>query len=317
MAASYGLGSLLSIDDLLWCASRLGPEDSVWIPETWGMECFSIMSAVAHRSRCRTIGSSVVNVYSRSPATLAMGAATMDDISGGRFILGLGASSRAMVEGFHGYGYDMPLRRVREAVEIVRLALGGERIDHAGQAFRTRGFSLLVRPRRRIPIYLAAVNQNMARLAWDVADGVILYLRPPQEMRETIRRMQQKRRIRTVCQVITAASPDAEDAYRRARATLAFYVSVGKVYRDFLTRHGYAREARAIREEYARGGLSAASGMVPDRMLRDLTACGTPEECGSHIRTIADAGVDEPVMQFNPVGDDVRESFRLLAGALG
>jgi alkanesulfonate monooxygenase SsuD/methylene tetrahydromethanopterin reductase-like flavin-dependent oxidoreductase (luciferase family) len=308
---SYGLGSLLSIDELMRCASQVGPDDSVWIPETWGMECMGVISAVSQRSACRRIGSSILNVYSRSPAALAMGAATLDTLSGGRFVLGLGASSPAIVGGLHGMEYEKPVRRVRECVEIIRMALGGGRIDYAGEVYNLRGFSLLVRPpRERVPVYLAAVNPKMMRLAWEVADGVILYLRPPGEIRDTLRAMG-GRRIKVACQIITAVSRDARAAYDRARRTLAFYVSVGAVYREFLAAHGYAEQTSSIHSEYRRGGLEAARGAVPDAMLHSLTACGTPRECAAAIERFAAAGVNEPILQFNPVGD-VSESFDLL-----
>ena len=314
--ASYSLGSLLGIDELMGCASRVDPDDSIWIPETWGMECMGMISAVSQRSPCRRIGSSILNVYSRSPAALAMGAATLDTLSGGRFVLGLGASSPAIVGGLHGMAYERPVRRVRECVEIVRMALEGGRIDYAGEVYNLRGFTLMVRPpRRRVPIYLAAVNPRMMRLAWEVADGVLLYLRPPGEIRSTLRAMG-GRRISVACQIITAVSRDAPAAYERARRTLAFYVSVGAVYREFLAAHGYAEQTRSIHSEYVRGGLEAARRAVPDAMLHSLTACGTPRECADTIEKFAAAGIDEPILQFNPVGD-VSESFQLLRRVSG
>ena len=313
---SYGLGSLLGVDELMRCASQVGPDDSVWIPETWGMECMGMISAVAQKSPCRRIGSSILNVYSRSPAALAMGAATLDALSGGRFVLGLGASSPAIVRGLHGMEYERPVRRVRECVEIVRMALEGRRIDYAGEVYDLRGFSLLVKPPRgSVPVYLAAVNPRMMRLAWEVADGVILYLRPPGEIRDTLRTMGD-RRIGVACQIITAVSRDAPAAYERARRTLAFYVSVGAIYREFLAAHGYAEQTRSIHSEYRRGGLGAARRAVPDTMLHSLTACGTPRECAATIEEFSAAGVDEPILQFNPVGD-VSESFELLRRVSG
>ena len=311
MGASYGLGSLLGIRDLMRCASQTSEDDTVWIPETWGMDAVGMMSAVSQVSSCR-LGSSILNVYSRSPASLAMVSATLDTLTGGRFVLGLGASSRAIVAGLHGMEYDRPLQRVRECVRIVRLALGGGRIDHSGQIYKTGGFSLLIKPTcPRPPVYLAAVNPRMMRLAWEVADGVILYLRPPAEICSTIRDMQTGRRIHVACQIITAVSRDAHAARERARRTLAFYVSVGEVYRQFLAKHGYAEQTAAIRGAYRKGGLRAAGGAVPDTMLRDLTACGTPEECRASLERFTAAGVDEPILQFNPVGDTM-ESFELL-----
>lgn len=316
MAVSVSLGSLLGIQDLLWCASRLESRDSVWIPETWGMECFGVMSAVAKDSRCRTIGSSIINVYSRSPAAIAMGAATIDTISGGRFILGLGASSPAIVGNLHGLAYDKPIKRISECIDIVRLALGGNTIQYDGEIFQLRGFSLLVEPPRDIiPIFIAAVNPAMVRLAWRKADGVIFYLRPASEIASTLPAMQQKRRIRTACQIITVVSEDVEAAKERGRRTLAFYVSVGDIYARFLAGHGYPQEVSAIREGYRTGGLDAAVSSIPDIMLSEMTACGTPKECRRTLARYTHAGITDVIAQFNPVGD-VHESFELFCEVL-
>ncbi len=312
MGASYGLGSLLSIDDLIWCASSLSSEDSVWIPETWGMEGFAVLAAVSQRSRCHTIGSSILNVYSRSPAVLAMGTATLDTLSGGRFILGLGASSPAIVTGLHGSKYVQPVQRVREHVQIIRQYLSGDRIDYDGDIYQLQGFSLMVKPPRiRVPIYLAAVNQRMVDLTWEIADGIIFYLRPIAEMAHIIKTMQQGRHIHVACQIITAISEDAEMAYQRARRTLAFYISVGQVYREFLASNGYKDQTERIFDEYKTFGLRNVAKLVPDDMLHALTACGTPSECKATLDAFRKAGVDEPILQFNPTGD-IHDSFRLL-----
>ena len=301
----------MGIKDLLWCASHTDTDDSVWIPETWGMDAVSMVSAVSQRTSCR-LGTSILNVYSRSPANLAMATATMDTLCEGQFVLGLGASSPAIVKGLHGIEYDRPLRRVRESVDIVRLALSGHRIDYEGQTRTLEGFTLLIRSTRpNIPVYLAAVNPAMMRLAWEVADGAILYLRPDWEIQDTLHTMQAGRRIQVACQLITAVSPDSEDACRRARRTLAFYISVGSIYRKFLAAHGYAEQVNDIRAEYQRRGLTAAQDMVPDIMLHSLAVCGTLSECRSSLERFVCAGVDEPILQFNPVGD-VCDSFRLL-----
>ena len=316
MPVSISLGSLLGIKDLLWCASQIDYDDSVWIPETWGMECFGVVSAVACNSRCRTIGSSVINVYSRSPAVIAMGAATADTISDGRLILGLGSSSPAIVENLHGQPFDKPMSRVSEYVDIIREILSGDTIGHTGDMFNLQGFRLLIQPpRKKIPIYLAAVNHRMVRLAWRKADGVIFYLRPPSEMTNTIRQMQKSRRIQTTCQVITAVSGDAKAAVRRARQTLAFYISVGRIYREFLASCGYDTAVRNIYSGYRQGGLASAASRVPDTMIRDLTVCGTPEQCSMSLERLRSSGIDDIIVQFNPVGE-VRKSFADLMAML-
>lgn len=192
------------------------------------------------------------------------------------------------------------------------------RVDHDGGMFSLGGFALLARPvRDSIPIYLAAVGERMVELAWDVADGVIFYLRPPAEIRRTVSAMRARaggRRFDVACQVVAAVSDDAEAALARAKKTLAFYVSVGDAYGRFLGRSGYASEVAAVRSEYERGGLGAAARALPDRMASDLAVHGTAEECRRGIERFAAAGVDQPIVQFNPVGP-VAESFRAALGA--
>ncbi len=317
MGLSYSLGSLLSIRDVMYCVDALGesPPDTIWIPETWGVEGFAMLAAVSQRTRSK-IGSSIINIYSRSPALISMGAVTVDTLSGGRLVLGLGAGSRPIVEDLHGYAFERPVQRMREYVGIIRDATAGREISHNGEIFKLGGFSLRARPaRERIPIYLAAVNQKMVELAWELGDGVIFYLRPPGEMRHTISRMQAKRRIGTACQIITAVSEDAEAALRRAKSTIAFYVSVGSIYRKFLAANGYAGQTQKILGAFRGQGQEAAAEAVPDAMAGDLAIHGTPAECRERLCRFTDAGIDMPIIQFNPVGDDVAESFRTVRDA--
>lgn len=312
MRHGFSLGSLLSISDVQDCldAMKSREPDAVWIPETWGMENFAMLSVAASRTRTAKIGSSIINIYSRTPSLVGMGAVTVDALSGGRLILGLGASSPQIVSDFHGCGYDDPLGRMREFVNVVRLVMSGRPVDHDGPVFCLHGFRLLLKPcREAVPIYLAAVNRRMMDLAWETGDGVILYLRPRAEMKETIRRMQYGRKIDVACQIITAISEDADAARTRGKKTLAFYIAVGDIYRKFLAENGYRSQADAILEEYRRGGLAGIHNHVDDAMLDDLAACGTPDEVASGISGFVDAGVQMPIMQFNPVGS---RSFQLL-----
>ena len=181
MRIGCSLGSLLSVDQVLDCSKIISKTnlDSIWIPETWGMENFSMLSAVSNVTASQQIGSSIINIYSRSPTTIAMGAATVDALSNGRLILGLGTSSVPIVETFHGYKFEKPLQRMREYLEIIRLALSGAQINYSGIFFNLKNFTLLIKPKRKsIPIYVAAINKKMMDFAWDQGDGVIFYLRP-------------------------------------------------------------------------------------------------------------------------------------------
>jgi alkanesulfonate monooxygenase SsuD/methylene tetrahydromethanopterin reductase-like flavin-dependent oxidoreductase (luciferase family) len=314
MRIACSLGSMLSVNHVLECSEILSKTnvDTIWIPETWGMENFSMLSAVSNKTITQKIGSSIINIYSRSPAVIAMGASTVDTLSNGRLILGLGTSSFPVVETFHGYKFEKPVQRMREYVEIIRLVLSGKKIDYAGEIFNLKNFTLLIKPKREsIPIYLAAVNQKMVDLTWDVGDGVIFYLRPINEMKETITKMQSKKKIDVTCQIITCVAEDSDVAIERAKKTLAFYVSVGKVYREFLAKNGFKNETSNIFDEFKKSGLSSNYKLVPDSMIQALCISGTPEECKKQLQNFYETGINLPIIQFNPVGD-VSESFELL-----
>ena len=318
MKLSYSLGSLLSIEDLLTCAQKLSRCDieALWVPETWGMENFAMLSAVSQKIDSAKIGSSIINIYSRSPVLIAMGAATIDTISSKRLILGLGTSSIPIVQDLHGQRFEKPLRRMQEYVEVIRLALSGKKIDYAGEIFSLKGFTLLIKPPRQdIPIYLAAINQKMVELTWKIADGAIFYLRPISEMKKTIAKMQSKRRIDVACQFITCISNDAKKAKERAKKTVAFYVSVGEIYRRFLAENGFRSEVAGIHEEYLKSGFKSNHEMVTDHMLESLTICGLPSQAKEQLARIYDAGITHPIIQFNPIGN-INESFDLLTSTL-
>lgn len=318
MRIAYSLGSLLSVDEILECSkilSKYNP-DSIWIPETWGMEGLSMLTAVSHIVKNSKIGSSIINIYSRTPSLIAMGAATLDTLSNGRLILGLGTSSESIVQEWHGLEFSQPVQRMREYVEIIRLIISGNKVNYDGKLFHIKNFTLLIKPtRKKIPIYLAAINQKMVELTWDVADGVIFYLRPISKLQDTIQKMQSRRKIDVSCQFITCMSEDENQAIERAKKTLAFYISVGKIYRDFLAKNGFAKEIHDIYNEYKKSGLRTNYKMVSNNLLDALTICGTPEDCKKKLGKFVRTGVSLPIIQFNPIGE-VTKSFKLLVSTL-
>ncbi len=245
-----------------------------------------------------------------------MNAATIDALSNGRLILGLGTSSKAIVEEWHGLEFDQPLQRMSEYIAIIRQIISGNKVNYNGNFFHLRNFGLLIKPvRKEIPIYIAAINQKMTDLTWSVGDGVIFYLRPVEEMQYTISRMQKKRKIDVACQLITCVSDDAEEAITRAKKTISFYVSVGKIYREFLAKNGYEKETGEIFGEYKKSGLGGTHNFVSDAMANSLSIYGTPNEIPKKIKQFVKTGIDLPILQFNPIGD-VSESFKLLVSAL-
>jgi len=314
MRLSYSLGSLLTVEQVLACSRKLNElkPDIIWIPETWGMENFSMLSMASRENSFSKIGSSIVNIYSRSPSLIAMGAATVDTISNKRLVLGLGTSSQPLVEDFHGDKFESPLKRMKEYVEIIRLILSGKTINYSGEIFSLKNFSLLIKPPRdSIPIYLAAVNQKMVELTWEIADGVIFYLRPKSEIKSTLAKMQNQKKIDSTLQIITCVNDDSEKAIVRAKKTLAFYVSVGKIYREFLASNGFENETKNIFEEYEKNGLESNYELVPESMVSELCIAVTPDECKTQLLQFRETGIDLPIIQFNPT-DNVEDSFNLV-----
>ncbi|MDH5665919.1 MAG: LLM class flavin-dependent oxidoreductase [Nitrosopumilus sp.] len=307
------MGSLLSIDEVLQCSEIISKTDTdaIWVPETWGMENFSMLGAVSAKTTTQKIGSSIINIYSRSPSTIAMGAVTTDTLSNGRLIIGLGTSSMPIVESFHGYKFEKPIQRMKEYVDIIRLVTSGESANYDGKIFKLKNFTLLIKPKRKkIPIYLAAINEKMVNLAWDIGDGVIFYLRPVNEMKQTIAKMQSKKKIDVTCQLITCVSEDSEEAVKRAKKTVAFYISVGNIYREFLAKNGFQNETSNIFEEFQKSGFKSNHELVTDSMLQSLTISGTSEECKVQLTNFIDAGIEQPILQFNPIGETMN-SFKL------
>ena len=315
MRIACSLGSLLTINEVLQCSEIISntKTDTIWVPETWGMENFSMLGAVSSKTDSQKIGSSIINIYSRSPSTIAMGAATVDTLSKGRLVLGLGTSSIPIVESFHGDKFERPVQRMKEYVEIIRLALSGKKINYDGDIFKLNNFALLIKPQRKeIPIYVASINKKMVDLAWEIGNGVIFYLRPLKEMKETITKMQSKKKIDVSCQLITCVSENSEEAIQRAKKTIAFYISVGGIYRNFLAKNGYQAETSNIFEEFKKTGFQTNHELVTSAMVKSLAICGTSDECKDQLNNFVDVGIDQPILQFNPIGK-TDESFKLFA----
>ena len=309
---AFNPGSLLSMREVLSFA-RLADKnkriDSLWIPESWGRESFASLGALSQITRSVRLGTAIINIYSRTPAAIAMAATTIDMLSGNRTIIGLGASTPAIVENFHGIKFEKPVARMREYVKCLKAMLRGEKVNHKGTYVRVKDFKLMYKPKRdRIPIFIGCVNSNMLSLACDIADGVLLYLRPLQELRDTVLRIKSavkdNEAFEIACIFICAVSNrEPEKARARAAKTLAFYIAVGKYYRKFLCENGFQSETEQIASEYWRNGLESASGFIPRAMLNSLTVCGTADECKKSLARFMSAGITLPIIQINPIGD--------------
>jgi 5,10-methylenetetrahydromethanopterin reductase len=313
----YSLGPLLSMSDVLVCAKLADQHqnvDSLWLPESWGRESFATLGAISQITNRVKLGTSIISIYARTPATVAMACTTLDMLSDNRTIVGLGASTPAIVENWHGLKFDRPIGRMKEYIECLRLMVKGEKVKYTGRYFRINDFRLLHRPQReRVPILVAAVNKKMLSVASSLGDGALLYLRPLQELKRTCNELRQATRgknFEIASSFICALSnKDPEKARNRAAKTLAFYIAVGRYYAKFLAENGFNNEVEQITAEYLKSGPEDAARLVSDRMLSSLVICGSSEECRTSLSEFVSAGITLPILQVNPV-DTLESSFR-------
>ena len=308
---AYNLGSLLSAQEVLRFAKLADNKpnvDSLWVPESWGREAFVSLGALSQVTTKVKLGTSILSIYARSPATTAMGATTLDMLSKNGIIIGLGASTPILVESWHGLKFENPIPRMREYIECLTQMIKGENVNYTGNYFKVKNFKLLYKPKReRIPIFIAAVNKNMISLACDLADGILLYLRPIEELKKTISQIianTSNKSFETACVIICSVSnKEPEKARERAAKTLAFYVAVGEYYNRFLSSNGFRTEVEQISSEYRQAGLNRASKFVSEKMLDSITVCGNSEECIKSLDKFISAGISLPIIQINPIGD--------------
>jgi 5,10-methylenetetrahydromethanopterin reductase len=313
----FSLGTLLSIDEILRfsrLANGYKNVHSLWVPETWGREAFSTLGAISQVAHQPKLGTAILNIYSRTPSTIAMGGITLDILSGNRTLMGLGVSTSAIIEDWHGLAFNKPLARMREMVALLRLIWMGNQVSFKGDFFSVSNFKLLhPSPRRSIPIFLAAVNPLMIALSLSVADGILLYLRPFDELRSTVHKIRReiRRPFELASAFICSISDEHPDRARlRAAKTLAFYVSVGVYYRKLISNSGFTNETDTIVEEYNKRGLDAASRIVSDKFLDEIAICGDSEQGRRSMQRFISAGITLPILQINPVeGDDSQKSF--------
>jgi len=310
--------SLFNTQDILEFARQLDnkPVHSIWIPESWGREAFVMLGAIASLTSKIKLGTSIVSMFSRSPATTAMAASTLDNLSRNRTIIGIGASTPVLAENWHGIKFELPLKRMKEYVICFKTITSGGTINFDGNFFKLKNLKIMhPSTRKQIPVFLGAVNSGMIKLATDIADGIILYLRPLDEIKETVQHVgsitsRKSKNFEISCVFITAISnKDPDLARSRAAKTLAFYVAVGKYYNEFLSSHGFKNEVELITEDYQINGAENIHNLVTDRMLDSLTIYGTVDDCIRSLKRFISTGISLPILQVNPVKDN-SESIR-------
>ena len=289
-------------------AERTG-YDHVWLPETWGRDAVTTLAVLAERTEEVGIGASILPVYSRSPALVGQTAATLAELSGGRFRLGLGPSGPAVIAGWHGASFDRPLRRTREYVEIVRQVLSGDPVEYDGDIFSLSGLRLRCEPPDDPPsIDAAGLSPKSVELAGRFADGWHAIVFTPQGLEERLADFrrgadlggQDPEGLRVTLSLTCCGLSDRERARELAREHVGFYVgAMGTYYRESLARQGYEEEANAIAAAWGSGDRERALSLITDDLLDDVSAAGTPEEALETVeRFEAVDGVDRVAVSF-------------------
>jgi len=253
-----------------------------------------------------------------------MAAATVDDLSGGRFILGIGSSHKVQVEAEHGVLYAKPLTRTRETVEIVRALLRDGRVEYRGETIRIDGFDLWFAPRRReIPIYLSSVFEKMTELCGEIGDGLILTrstLRTAAQVRQWLaagaaRAGRDPSRIAVTSLLPTVVAESRPEAFAALRPGLAFYAGFFPRYNRLMAEHGFAEEAAAIAAAWVKGDRDSAERAASDAMIDASSVAGTAEDCRERIEAYRQSGIDLPILSPFARGPGAKARFEAVIRA--
>lgn len=301
--------------------------DTVWVAEAYGFDSPTLMGYLAARTETVEIGSAILNVFSRTPALIAQTAAGLDNVSGGRAVLGLGASGPQVVEGWHGVPYDRPLARTRETVEIVRQALRREPLTHDGvitlplPADHGTGLGkplkMLTRPERAsVPIWVASLGPRSVAATAEYADGWLPILYAPELAAgvwgEALARGKAERPadlgpLQVAAGGLVAIGEDVKGLLDRARPDFALYIGgMGargrNFYNDLVRDYGYEQEAERIQDLYLAGDRAAAAALVPTDLLEMCNLVGPESWVRERIAAFAESGVTH--LSVVPVSDD-------------
>ena len=287
--------------------------DSVWAAEAYGSDAATVLAWLAGQTERIRIGSAIFQMPARSPAMTAMTAATLDHISSGRFMLGIGSSGPQVAEGWHGQRFAKQLQRTREYVEIVRKALARERLEHEGEAYTLplpdgpgKALKLMIAPvQERIPIYIAAIGPKNTQLTGEIADGWIPTFFSPEHVDESRKLLEEgaARAGRTLDDSFDIAptvnfriDDDLDRARDSMRPFIALYVGgMGSREKNFynalVCRYGFEEAAKEIQDLYLDGKKDAAAAAIPPELIDTISLVGPKDAVGERLGAYRDAGV--------------------------
>lgn len=317
-------------------AERLG-YDSVWTAEAYGSDAATILGWLAQATSQIKLGSAIFQMPGRSAAMTAMTAATLDQLSGGRMLLGIGSSGPQVAEGWHGQRFGRQLQRTREYIAVVRMALARERLEFHGETLELplpdgpgKALKLTIAPvQERIPIFLAAIGPKNTTLAAEVADGWIPTLFSPEHVSEFRPLLEEGftragpgkgfEAFEIAPTVNVFVSDDTESARDAMRPYIALYVGgMGSrkqnFYNSLVQRYGFEAAAKQVQDLYLEGKRDEAMAALPAELIDTVSLCGPREAVRERLAVFRDAGVG--TLMISPMAwnfQDRRDQLRLVA----
>lgn len=304
---------LNAIPELAQLAEKHG-FDCAWGGEANNKDPTVMLSAMAAVTKRLKVGSAVYHILGRTPATLALQAVGLDELSSGRFYLGIGSSNPTIAK-WHGQTMDHPLGRVEEYIDIVRAAMRGEKLNFTGKYFTAQNFKMAFKPSGRvIPVYLAAFGPKMSRLAGRISDGVLINMANPAEIRRIAGEVRQGARetgrnpnsVEIICKIRCSIAENYATARDALSHALAYY-ALADYYRELLGRMGFAGEVEAMRAAWKSAGFHAARRLITDRMFSSLplVAATSALEVVEQIKPYVEAGATRIILPYVAASDDL------------
>jgi len=305
---------------------------SVWAAEAYGSDTATVLAWLAAQTERIAIGSAIFQMPARSPAMTAMTAATLDNLSGGRMLLGIGSSGPQVAEGWHGQRFARQIQRTREYVAIVRKALARERVEYEGETYRLplpdgpgKALKLTIAPvQERIPIYIAAIGPNNTRLTGEIADGWMPTFFSPEHIGD-FRSLLEEGAARggheldpafDIAPMVNVVLDEDLDRARDAmRPFLALYAGgMGSrernFYKELVVRYGYEEAADEVQELYLAGRREEAAAALPEELIDRVSLCGPRERIAERLELYREAGVGTLIV--TPLASDAEGRTRTL-----
>lgn len=279
---------------------------SVWVAEAWGYDAVPFLTQIAERTNRIQVGTGILNIFSRTPALMAQTFGTLDIISHGRMIIGLGTSGANVIEHFHGLPFKYPLTRMKEYVDIINMLIANQKLVYNGKIFKmNRGFTLrfdLVR--NHIPIFIASLTPKSVEQTAQIADGWLPIWTPLQNVAEEVRRFRAAAAaagrdpsaltVRAPGTIVITRSGNVERARQAVAGSFAFYVArMGTFYYEHVSRLGYADEAAAIKKAFDEGGSAAGTAAVSPELQQAVGfVTDSIEAARERLAQQSEAGID-------------------------